>query len=175
LRARRIFFRGRGLLRRGAAQQREAYAEGRAAPFARALDGHRPAVQFYQAADDGEADAEPAVLARAGAVGLTEVLEDVRQKVGTDPRAVIGDDDLGLLARALERDFDPTAFGRELDGVRQQVPDHLLQAVWVAGDRADVAPVARDEPDGFRFRRRMHHVHRRRYDGRQFDGLHFEA
>src|SRR3712207_8119054 len=43
--------------------------------------------------------------------------------------------------------LDASALGRELDGVRKQVPDHLLQALAVPEDEGRLAPVVGVEPD----------------------------
>ena len=45
-------------------------------------------------ADQGQAETEAAVRARAGAVALAEPVEDVGQDDGIDARAGVGDDDL---------------------------------------------------------------------------------
>ena len=85
---------------------------------------------------DGQADAQAAILARGGAVGLAEPIEDVRQKSGLDAYAGIVDRDLDLAFGAPQARFDAPAFIRELDGVREQIPDGLLQTVGVAEDHA---------------------------------------
>ena len=71
--------------------------------------------------------------ARARAVGLTEALEDVRQEARLDALA-------RCRATAISTASPPAAathrrrgrLGRELDRVREQVPDHLLQPLRVA-------------------------------------------
>ena len=67
--------------------ERQRDGEGRALALPRALGLDGAAVQLDQVAGDGQAQAEAPVLARARGVGLAEVLEDVRQEVGTDPAA----------------------------------------------------------------------------------------
>ena len=91
--------------------------------------------------DDGQAEAEPAVRARRAAVPLAEALEDVRQERRVDAAAVVADADLRPappMRRRRRRPARPR--GVNLTALRQQVPDHLLQAVAVAdhrtGDRA---------------------------------------
>ena len=100
---------------------------------------------------DGQADAQAAILARGGRVGLAEPIEDVRQKSGLDAYAGIFDRDLDLALGAPQARFDAPAFVRELDGVREQIPDGLLQTVGVAEDHAvrRVNHLAQDDP--FRF------------------------
>ena len=61
------------------------------------------AVQLDEVAHDREAEAEAAVRARGAAVGLAEALEHVRQEVGRDARAGVGDRDLERCAGALRR------------------------------------------------------------------------
>ena len=122
-------------------RQRQRHQEGAPLAVARALHPHRAAVQLDQVAHDGEPEAEPAVAARGGAVELAEAVEDVRQELGRDAGAVVGDDDLDVGVDPLEADLDLPRLGRELDGVREQVPHHLLQASGIArhrpGERID--------------------------------------
>ena len=91
-------------------------------------------MQLDQVAHDAEAEPEAAVRPRAGAVCLPEPLEDVRQELCADPLARIAHGELDVRLGAPEVDVDAPAFGRELDGIRQEVPDHLLEARGVARD-----------------------------------------
>ena len=50
---------------------------------------------------------------------------------------------MAFARRLPQADLDPPAAGRELDGVREQVPDHLLQPVGVAEHRAGQPAEAR--------------------------------
>ncbi len=72
--------------------------------------------------------------ARARRVALAETLEHVRQEFGTDPGAGVLHHDVHVAGRAAQVHADPPAAGRELDGVRDQVPYDLLQPIGVAGD-----------------------------------------
>ena len=42
-------------------------------------------MQFDEVLDDGQSQTEAAVVARRGGIRLAEPLEDVRQKLGSDP------------------------------------------------------------------------------------------
>ena len=98
---------------------------------------HRAVVHLDDVADDGEPEAEAALAPRAGAGALAEALEDVGQERGVDPGAGVPHGELEAIvpARAAPRSPVPPG-GRELDGVGEQVPGHLLQAVGVAdGER----------------------------------------
>src|SRR5262249_26352182 len=77
--------------------------------------------------------------ARVRAVGLAEPLEDVRQELRLDADAGIADRDLDPVSGAPQPRFDAPAFARELDGVREQVPDGLLQTASVADHHAALA------------------------------------
>src|SRR3982751_6540941 len=72
------------------------------------------------------------MFARVGAVGLAEAVEDMRQKVCADSLPRVAHDDLGAASLSRQCDAHLAAFGGELDSIRQQVPDNLLQAVGVA-------------------------------------------
>ena len=65
---------------------------------------HAPAVQLDQVAHDGETEPEAAVRARGAAVGLAEALEHVRQELGRDAAARIGDAQFQIPAIVLRRD-----------------------------------------------------------------------
>ena len=69
-------------------------------------------------------------------VGLPEALEDVRQQLGRDPPAGVGDAQLDVRPAPREPHVHAATLGRELDRVREQVPRHLLEAVGVTQDDA---------------------------------------
>src|SRR5207249_4516565 len=65
-------------------------------------------------------------------VPLTESLEHVRKERGIDALARVADDDFHLPVGAQHTDLHAAASRSELDRVRKQVPEDLLQAVGVA-------------------------------------------
>ena len=69
----------------------------------------------------------PPCSPRHPGVGLAEALEDVRQKLGAMPMPVSLTTDFDVRVDPLQPHLHPAALGRELDGVRQEVPDDLLQ------------------------------------------------
>jgi hypothetical protein len=77
---------------------------------------------------------QAAVAAAGGAVTLAKAIEDVGHQVRDDALAVIGDHDLGAVVVLAEADRDHAAGPVELHGVREQVPDDLLEARGVALD-----------------------------------------
>ena len=96
-----------------------------------------PAVLLDEMAHDRQAEAEAAVQACVGGVGLGKAIEDV----GQEPRSIPAPVSL-TLRRAHPFTFsrltrDVAAVGAELDRVGQQVRDHLLQARGITRDRAD--------------------------------------
>jgi hypothetical protein len=93
-------------------------------------------VELDEVTDDGEAEPEPAVRAGGGGVGLAEAVKDVGQEGGVDAFASVGDADDDAAIGAGDVNADGAAGGRELDGVAEQVPDDLLEAVGIAGDSA---------------------------------------
>src|SRR5262245_5774648 len=100
---------------------------------------------------DGQTKAQTAVLARGGAVRLTESIENVRQELRLNAHAGVIDRDLDLCPSARQPPFNAPAFVREFDRVREQIPDGLLQTVRVAEDQ--VALILNDgvQVDSFRF------------------------
>src|SRR5262245_49336788 len=99
-------------------------------------------MQFHQLLGDGESQPQPAVSAVEAALGLAERLEYERKEIGRDPRPGVGDDDFDVCAVATKRSDDPAVLARKLDGVRQKIPEDLLQPRGVcpeeAGERVEV-------------------------------------
>ena len=95
----------------------------------------RAAMQFDDVADDGEAESEAAAAPCGGRVGLAEAFEDVRQERRVDAAAGIADPHLDRRIAPLDRDLHPPTLGRELDRVREQIGDDLLQALLIAEHR----------------------------------------
>jgi hypothetical protein len=96
------------------------------------LDLDAPAVQLDEVAHDRQSESKSAVTPRRRAVGLTEALEHVRQELRLDPEAGVGHAQLQMRGGTRERDADPAVGRRELHGVGEQIPDHLLQAIGIA-------------------------------------------
>jgi hypothetical protein len=126
---------------------RQVQGEG-AADAGRADEPDLAAEQPRQLAADREAEAGAAVLARGRAVGLLERLEDDLLLVGRDADAGVRDRERDHLARVLQLGVveRPAAVGRrdrerdaavvrELERVRQQVLDDLLQPLDVGDQR----------------------------------------
>ena len=65
-------------------------------------------------------------------IRLAEALEDVGHRLGVDPLPGIADPDLGVETRLPELDRDRSSSRGELDRIRQQVPEHLLESSRVA-------------------------------------------
>src|SRR5215510_2007735 len=102
--------------------------------FAPALGLDRSAMQLDQVFDESKAEAEAAVPSGARRVGLSEAVKDVRQEISADAFARVGHGDANVRIHALQARFDAASLRRELDGVGEQVPDHLLQAGGVTSD-----------------------------------------
>src|SRR4051812_28934365 len=123
------------LAREHRVRRRQADRERRAVSNAFALDPNAAAVHLDEMARQREADAEPAKLARHAGVRLPEALEDERQMLLRDADAGVGYADLHGSA-PLGRAQRHAPFGpRELNRVREQVPEHLQQAVVIAQHR----------------------------------------
>lgn len=95
------------------------------------------AVEFDEGFGDREAQAEAAELAFGAAFALAEAVEDVGEEVGGNSPAVVADLDAGGGTIAQELDADRAVLRRKFDGVGEEVPDGLADAVGVAGDVAD--------------------------------------
>ena len=90
-------------------QQRQRHGERAPLALAGALGPHGAPVHLDQLLDDRQAQSQAAVPPRGRAVGLAEPVEDVRQELGLDPDARVGDADLDVRVDPLEQDLDPAA------------------------------------------------------------------
>src|SRR5499426_2334968 len=96
--------------------------------------------------------------ARDRGVGLAKPLEDVRQKLRTDSLAGVFDDQFQMGAGALQPRLHAPARRSEFDRVRDQVQDHLLQAVGVAGNQSLVLAGFDNQVYPFLLSRRTRHL-----------------
>jgi hypothetical protein len=109
-----------------------------------------PAVhQLDELCANAKTQARASMRARRGSVGLAERLEDVRQKITPDPLARISHDQPDRPRRILELHRHPPARLGKLDRVRQEIPDHLPQAIPIAEDRAGGRRLWGDQIDPF--------------------------
>src|SRR5262245_24554157 len=113
-------------------------------PPGRRLHPDPSTVELDDALLDGEPEPRPAFLPRARAVGLLEFLEDSLPVRLGDPRSGVGDRyDEGV---AVAIGGDPhRADIRELDGVADEVQQHLREPPLVAAARRQVRRDARVE------------------------------
>ena len=97
-------------------------------------------MQLDDVARDGQAQPEARPLRRT--VSLSQTLEHIREKRGLDPFSLISDRDAQLPVFLHQLQIDLFARRRELDRVRQDVPDHLLEPRGIGGhqtvDRLDL-------------------------------------
>ena len=101
-------------------------------------------MQFDQPLREREAQARPFVLPRQGRVHLAELLEERGQVFRGDPDPRVGDADHHGFPVQPPIDRDAAAGVRELDGVREQVIEDLLQLQRIGREfdrpRGDVGP-----------------------------------
>ena len=84
-------------------------------------------MQFHDLADDREPETQAALTRRRSPVSLAKPFEHVGQELGADPLPRVDNVHFDARTGRFDRHTDSSAFGREFDRVRQQVPDHLLQ------------------------------------------------
>src|SRR4051795_11260980 len=89
-------------------------------------------VEVDDVAGDRETESEAAAF--GGGVGLAEALENVREERRLDPFAFVVNADLEFVIDALEAQVDLLAGRRELDRIRQDVANDLLQTRGVGFD-----------------------------------------
>src|ERR1041384_8538833 len=100
-----------------------------------ARDADRPAEQARELSADGQAQAGAAALARVAAVGLLERLENDLLLLCRDADPGVDDRERDALVtggRDVERD---APLAGELEGIGEQILQHLLEAGHVGADR----------------------------------------
>ena len=128
-------------VRRGIICQRLAHAKQLPRPACSSTSTSAPWAAQIDFTIDSPRPAPPCV-ARARAVDAEEALEDVRQRLRRDADAVIGDLEYRVgPSRRTSQAHAPAARG-VLDGVVEQVDDHLLEARAVARTRRGAAALA---------------------------------
>ena len=83
--------------------------------------------------------AEPAMLAGRATVGLPEAIEDERQEFGVDADPGVCHLDRHHVPAGRAANLDATALGRELDRIRHDIAEDLLQAFGIAVNRRQVS------------------------------------
>ena len=130
------------------------------APLFGALDAHAPAVQLDDVANDGKPESEAALAPGRTAVALLEAFEDVGQQGRADALPSVAHCDLDVGANPFQQDLHAPALRREFDGVREQVPHDLLEAVGVARDDPGLGVEHRPQLDDFGLGCRPHDLDR---------------
>ena len=95
---------------------------------------HGAAVQLGQPPYQREPDAQAAARAVDGVVRLHEQVEDLRQHVGRDADALVGDAQHRVVAFAADEHADHAFAARELERVGNEIADDLLEPHRVAAD-----------------------------------------
>src|SRR5580700_3295476 len=118
--------------RRSELRQRE--REG-AAGSRSAVDGESAAVQLHKSARQGKS--ETGSLLRCGPTGLLELEKDSRLVLRCDPDAVIAHAECDLMALISCENLDVPAPLGEIQRIRQEVENHLLEQAFVGLDDVD--------------------------------------
>jgi hypothetical protein len=136
-----------------------------------ALDGDSTAMHLGEVAHEAEPEAEAAVLTRHGRVGLPERFEDVREKARIDALAAVTHAEDDAVAVLIDRDDDTSTVRSELDGVRQEIVEHLAKSQRIAGEATVAGDGVERERDLLRGRDRTHRLDGVAREGREIDGL----
>ena len=126
------------------------------------LDGS--AVQLDEVPDDGKTETQSSMPAGRGRIGLAKTIEHERQHVASNANASIADPNLRApLALRSVTVIRPPA--RELDRVRKNIPEHLLQPVSVCQDGGNVLTEIGLQTNAFPLHSRADGVDRRGENG----------
>src|SRR5215468_8540496 len=134
--------------------------ESRALAFARARSLNRSAMQLDQVFDERQAEAEAAIPFGARCVGLSEAVKDIGQEIRADAFPRVAHCNANVWVYALKAHFDATSLRGELDRVGEQVPNHLLQAGGVTGNRTNFGGEISLNRYPFSIRRRLDRLNR---------------
>lgn len=85
-------------------------------------------MQFDEMSHDGEAESEAAMLSSRRTISLTKTFEYVRKEGGRNARTAVCDIDAHMLPEVGEIDANVAALWCELDGIREQIPQDLLES-----------------------------------------------
>src|ERR1041385_397560 len=99
---------------------------------------YRSAMHFHDGFCDRQSHSESAVTAGCRRVRLAKPIEYVGKKIGFYSSAGVCYANFDVRVHALQNDLYSSALWRELDCVRQQVPDDLLQPFKVTRNRSGV-------------------------------------
>lgn len=109
------------------------------------------------------------------AVALAETIEDKGQEFRIDSSTGVGDNKFGVRIVSLQADLNAPAVGSEFDRVREQVPEHLLQAVRITGNRTYPGVEHELDSNALGVRRQAHDIYGRLNNRRQVDRAGIQA
>ena len=89
-------------------------------------------MQFDKLTHDGQANAHSSMLPRAGGVGLPETVKNIRQEFLGNACTRIDNPELDMRIGLFQNDLNRSVFGCELDRIRQQIPNDLLNPVGIS-------------------------------------------
>src|SRR5688572_493257 len=106
--------------------------------FTWTLGCHRAAMQIHQMPHDRESKTQTALTTRRRAVRLREPGEQHRKKLGLNASPCIPYLNLDILSRyvlnAFQLNGNPAPWRCELDGIRQEIAECLLQSALIGGN-----------------------------------------
>jgi Putative transposase len=125
-------------------QRRDGQGHGKGRPLALAWACSRdvPPMHLHEFSHNRQAEPQTSMGWRHRAIGLAKSFEDDRQHFGANADADVSDANHDLRPHALDPNVHPAMPRRELHGVRQEIPEHLLQPLWIPADwtRCRVTP-----------------------------------
>src|SRR5215470_19822235 len=71
-----------------------------------------------------------------GGICLFKSVENIRQEIRWNSFAGINNADLDSRVYPLQQDLNASSFRGKLDRVVEQIPENLLQSIWITGKRS---------------------------------------
>ena len=142
----------------GGVAQRQVDPEG-GRPSRRVHDVDEPFVGLSHRLGDGEAESGPGHAHLGRGREAVEALEELVALVLGDTRTLVHHPDPGVGVHGVDDHMDPPPTRRELDGIRQEIAQQLVEAGGIAEDQ-DLVPGVDGEPDARHGGRRLDRMHR---------------
>ena len=123
--------------------------------------------------DDREPEPQPGTHLRI-VISLAKPIEDEWQKFRRNAHAVVGYADFHIVLFVSNGDFYTPAGRGEFNGIRQQIPNDLLQPVWISIDEFSDLCKTRYDADILRLRQTPHRLDGSLNHRSDLNGLHFQ-
>ena len=115
-----------------AGSQRQSQSHCSSLSLTRTIGLHSSPLHFYQMTHDRQTQSQPLISLSGAGIALMETIENIRQEFCPNAYSRVADLKLSVILDRRERDFHSSPRRSKLNGIRQKIPHHLLQASSIA-------------------------------------------